>query len=84
MQPVVVAWVPGTPELIIVLALVLILFGAGKLPQVLRQFGTGIKAFKDAQKEIDPESPPIEVGAAKEIPSPGVAEVEEVAERVRE
>lgn len=41
----------GPTELIIVLVLVLILFGAGRLPQVFEQFGRGIKAFREAQKE---------------------------------
>jgi len=41
----------GGFELIIVLVLVLILFGAGRLPQVFRSLGEGIKSFKDAQKD---------------------------------
>lgn len=42
---------PGVPEMMIVLVVVLILFGAGKLPQVFKSFGEGIKAFRDAQKD---------------------------------
>lgn len=38
---------PGPFELMIVLAIVLILFGAGKLPKVLSQMGKGVKAFKE-------------------------------------
>jgi sec-independent protein translocase protein TatA len=38
---------PGPLELIVVLAIVLILFGAGKLPKVLGQMGKGVKAFKE-------------------------------------
>ncbi len=41
----------GPWEMGIVLAIVLILFGAGKLPQVFATFGQGLKAFKDAQKD---------------------------------
>lgn len=41
---------PGHMELIIILAIVLIFFGAGKLPQVLGQMGKGVKAFKDGVK----------------------------------
>lgn len=37
----------GTTEMLIILLLVLIVFGAGKLPQVLRSMGQGVKAFKD-------------------------------------
>jgi sec-independent protein translocase protein TatA len=36
----------GTPELLIVLVLVLIIFGAGKLPQLGGALGRGIKNFK--------------------------------------
>jgi sec-independent protein translocase protein TatA len=38
---------PGPLELIVLLAIVLILFGAGKLPKVLGQMGKGVKAFKE-------------------------------------
>ncbi|MEO7993484.1 MAG: twin-arginine translocase TatA/TatE family subunit [bacterium] len=37
----------GGPEWIIILVVVLIVFGAGKLPEVLRSMGQGVKAFKD-------------------------------------
>lgn len=41
----------GAWELMLILAIVLILFGAGRLPSVFGQFGSAIKAFRDAQKE---------------------------------
>ncbi|MCB9689862.1 MAG: twin-arginine translocase TatA/TatE family subunit [Alphaproteobacteria bacterium] len=41
----------GPTELIIILVIVLIIFGAGRLPQVFESFGKGIKAFRDAQKD---------------------------------
>jgi sec-independent protein translocase protein TatA len=34
-------------ELMLVLCLVLILFGAGKLPKVMSELGRGLKAFRD-------------------------------------
>ena len=37
----------GTTEMIIILVLVLIIFGAGKLPQVAGALGKGIRNFKD-------------------------------------
>ena len=43
----------GIPELAIILLIVLIFFGAGKLPQVLGQMGKGVRAFKDGVKEAD-------------------------------
>lgn len=42
---------PGPTELAIVLIIVLILFGAGRLPQVFEAFGEGIKKFREAQRE---------------------------------
>ncbi|MED5374840.1 MAG: twin-arginine translocase TatA/TatE family subunit [Myxococcota bacterium] len=38
----------GTQELIIILVIVVILFGVGKLPSVLKQLGSGVKEFRDA------------------------------------
>ncbi len=42
---------PGPTEWIIILVIVLIFFGVGKLPAVLSQMGKGVKAFKDGMKE---------------------------------
>lgn len=38
----------GGPELFLILAIVLIIFGAGKLPQVFSALGKGVKEFRDA------------------------------------
>ncbi len=43
----------GTWEWGVILLIVLIFFGAGKLPDVFRQAGKGIKAFKDASTGKD-------------------------------
>jgi sec-independent protein translocase protein TatA len=40
----------------VILLIVLIFFGAGKLPDVFRQAGKGIKAFKDASEGKDDEA----------------------------
>ncbi len=40
----------GVPELLIVLVIVLIFFGVGKLPQIGKALGEGIKGFKDGAK----------------------------------
>ncbi|MFH2040335.1 MAG: twin-arginine translocase TatA/TatE family subunit [Chloroflexota bacterium] len=37
----------GTPELLILLLIVVILFGAGRIGKIARELGGGIKAFKD-------------------------------------
>lgn len=41
----------GPTELILILALVMIIFGAGKLPQVFGSLGKGIKEFRQASEE---------------------------------
>lgn len=46
----------GTTELIIILVLVLIIFGAGKLPQVGGALGKGLRNFKDGIKEGEDET----------------------------
>ena len=40
----------GLPELAILLLVILIVFGAGKLPKVMGQMGKGVKSFKDGMK----------------------------------
>ena len=41
----------GMPELIVILVIVLIIFGANKLPQIGEGLGKGIRNFKKATKE---------------------------------
>lgn len=55
----------GTQELLIVLALVLLLFGAKKLPEMARGMGQGLLEFKQAARE-EPEPAP---GSGREAPA---------------
>jgi sec-independent protein translocase protein TatA len=41
----------GLPELLIVLAIIVIIFGANRLPELGRGIGKGIRNFRDATKE---------------------------------
>ena len=43
----------GTPELILIFALIVLLFGASKLPKLARSMGTSVSEFKKAQRESD-------------------------------
>ncbi len=55
----------GMPELLVILVIILIIFGAGKLPEIGSALGKGIKNFKKANREPDeidvtPESKKVE------------------------
>jgi len=64
----------GTPELLIVLAIVLLLFGSRRIPELGKGLGQGIRSFKDglsgkhadedAKKEV---APPAEGEAEKKL-----------------
>ncbi len=43
----------GGSEIILIVALVLLLFGGKKIPELMKGLGKGIKEFKDASKGID-------------------------------
>ncbi len=44
---------PGMPEMLIILAIVVLLFGAKKIPDLAKGMGKGIKDFKEAMKDDD-------------------------------
>jgi sec-independent protein translocase protein TatA len=52
----------GMPELIIILVIVLVVFGAGRLPEIGSAFGKSIKNFKKASEGKDE----IEIKARKD------------------
>ncbi len=68
----------GAPELLIILFVLLLLFGAKKLPELARGMGKSIKEFKKATNEIEedirtaidtPEPPPAPTPAATPAPN---------------
>lgn len=46
----------GFPELMVILVIIMIIFGAGKLPEIGNAFGRSIKNFKTSMKEAEEES----------------------------
>ena len=40
----------GTQELLIILVIVMLLFGARRIPELMRGFGEGIKSFKEGMR----------------------------------
>ena len=59
----------GMPELLIILVIILIIFGAGKLPQIGKGLGQGIKNFRESTS-----------GKKEEIPADTGNEKKEVSE----
>jgi sec-independent protein translocase protein TatA len=47
----------GTTEIILILAIVLLLFGGKKIPELMRGLGRGVKEFKDASKGEGNDTP---------------------------
>jgi sec-independent protein translocase protein TatA len=43
----------GTPEIILVVIVILVLFGAKKIPEFMQGIGKGIKEFKKATSDIE-------------------------------
>ena len=41
----------GAGQLLIILVIILVLFGAGKLPQVMSDLGKGLKSFREGMKD---------------------------------
>lgn len=72
----------GFPELMIILVIIMIIFGAGKLPEIGAAFGNSIKNFKKSMKEAEEsaEAPKLEEAAAssEENPEPVQAVPESV------
>ncbi len=72
---------PSMPELLIVLAIVVLLFGAKKIPDLAKGMGKGIKDFKKAIKEDEEE--PKEI-ASKDEPKVEVSTEAKIEEKKSE
>jgi sec-independent protein translocase protein TatA len=69
---------------IVVLAIILILFGAGKLPRVMGDFAKGIKAFKAGMREEDEAETPVPPAQVTAPAAPGTGATAEAAERPKQ
>lgn len=67
----------GFPELMIILVIIMIIFGAGKLPDIGSAFGNSIKNFKKSMKEADDIKDEMDVNKALDENDPTKAEIEE-------
>lgn len=48
----------GTPELLFVMLVVLLLFGGKKIPELMKGLGKGVRSFKDGMNGVDAEDKP--------------------------
>jgi sec-independent protein translocase protein TatA len=48
----------GMPELVVVLVIALLIFGAGRLPEIGNSLGKAIRGFRESTERRDPEPPP--------------------------
>ena len=63
---------PGTTELVIIFGIIVLLFGAKKIPDLAKGFGKGIKNFKSEMKDVDEEiasDEPKKVEGSEEVAS---------------
>lgn len=56
----------GFPELMVILVIIMIIFGAGKLPQIGSAFGNSIKNFKTSMREAEQEEESTETASVPE------------------
>lgn len=45
----------GTSEIILIVLLFLLLFGAKRIPELMKNMGKGVKSFKEGMKEVQKE-----------------------------
>jgi len=69
----------GFPELMVILVIIMIIFGAGKLPEIGSAFGNSIKNFKKSMKDAEAEE--IEPGTSDEPDLSDTSATAEVANK---
>ncbi len=70
----------GFPELMIILVIIMIIFGAGKLPEIGSAFGNSIRNFKKSMKEAEENDELAEGSTAEAAVTEGDASAEGDAE----
>ena len=64
----------GTTEIILIVAVLFLLFGATRLPQLAKSLGQSRKAFKEGMREAEEEE-----RAEKQLASPQVSQLSDAA-----
>jgi len=60
----------GIPELLIILAIIVVLFGVNKLPRLGKGLGEGIKNFKDSIRSTNKEADSGDSSSSDEVVEP--------------
>ena len=55
----------GTPEIILIAIVVLLLFGGKKIPELMKGLGKGVKSFKDGLNSADEEKTEVKKDSTK-------------------
>jgi len=62
----------GAPEIILIMIVMFFLFGANKIPELMKGLGTGLREFKkaarDIQNDIEKDVKPIDTKKSDEVP----------------
>jgi len=72
----------GFPELLIILVIILVIFGAGKLPQVGEALGKGLNKFRTAMDDKPEKNETIDSTVSKSPPLPEDKKSKEKAKKV--
>jgi sec-independent protein translocase protein TatA len=64
--PLFIGGLPGGPELLVILLIVVLLFGAQKLPKLARSTGEAMGEFQKGREEVEQELQEMQEGAATE------------------
>lgn len=59
----------GPWQLIIIALVILVLFGRGRISEMMGDFGKGIKSFKQGMSDEDKSAPPPQIGQQPPAPS---------------
>lgn len=76
--------IPGGPELLIILLVLVLLFGAQKIPKLARSTGKALGEFRKGREEINDELENMQTDTTPEAASPPPAETTETPEAATE
>ena len=66
----ILCFVLGTPEILVICLIILLLFGGKKIPELMKGLGKGMKSFKDGMNGVDEKQKPADPDAGKTADKP--------------